>query len=159
TSVLQVTGSWHSLAAKTDGTVWAWGQNIYGQLGNNTTSFSANPAPAQVSGVDSGVSVAAGDGSSIAVSSDGRVWTWGQNTYGQLGDGTTVQRTAPIQISDAGFAWHVASPALTPAAGTYANSFSATVTCATPGATIHYTTNGVDPVDTDPTVTSGGTIA
>ena len=158
TNSLQVRGSWHTVAAKTDGTVWTWGMNYYGQLGNNTTSSLPTTLPAQVIGLDSVVSVAAGDNFSIVVSGDGRVWTWGQNNYNQLGDGTIAQRNGPVQISDAGFAWHVAMPAVTPAGGTYNNSLTVGVTCATLGATIHYTTNGVDPVDTDPTIASGGLI-
>jgi hypothetical protein len=96
-----VGGDNHSFAIKNDGTIWAWGYNNSGQLGNNTTSNSY--IPVQVKGVDgngflTGV-VALGGGSvhSVAVKSDGTVWAWGFNSNGQLGDGTVTQIITPVQ--------------------------------------------------------------
>src|SRR5205823_2936326 len=63
------------------------------------------------------------------------------------------------QISDAAFAWRVATPRLSPFGGTSTANMTVTVTDVTAGATIHYTTSGVDPTESDPTVASGGTIA
>ena len=90
-------GSYHGLAVKTDGTVWSWGYNEYGQLGNGTTADVY--APVQVSGLAGVDSVAAGAFSSYAVKSDGTAWSWGQNDSGQLGDGTTVDKAAPVKVS------------------------------------------------------------
>ncbi|MDE3155355.1 MAG: chitobiase/beta-hexosaminidase C-terminal domain-containing protein [Acidobacteriota bacterium] len=149
-------GGAHTVAARSDGTVWAWGYNNDGQLGDGTTT--QRTSPVQIAGPDSVVSVSAGAYYSVAVSSDGRVWSWGDNTYGQLGDGTYAKRLTPTQISDPGFAWRVATPNFSLAAGSYTTTLNITVTCATAGATIHYTTDGVDPTESDPTVASGGTV-
>ncbi len=92
-------GSYHSVALKSDGTmVWAWGRNNNGQLGNGDSPIARNTYVA-VSGL-TGVSViAAGDTSSIALKSDGTiVWAWGSNSYGQLGDNTTVNRDTPVEV-------------------------------------------------------------
>ena len=88
-------GAWHSLALKSDGTVWAWGQNGFGQLGINSTA-SNSTTPVEVVGAGgtgalSGVvAVAAGFESSAALKSDGTVWTWGYNGFGELGNNTIL---------------------------------------------------------------------
>jgi alpha-tubulin suppressor-like RCC1 family protein len=88
------TGWDHTLTLKSDGTLWAWGDNSYGQLGDGTTTNRAIPVL-----VGNGYSaVAAGDGHTVALKSDGSLWAWGWNLYGQLGDGTSTQRIAPVQI-------------------------------------------------------------
>jgi alpha-tubulin suppressor-like RCC1 family protein len=95
-------GSSYSLAVKSDGSVWAWGDNSYGQLGDGTT----NPrgTPVQVLGPNgqgflTGITaIAAGDSHSLAVKSDGTVFTWGINNHGQLGDGTTSDSSTPVQV-------------------------------------------------------------
>jgi alpha-tubulin suppressor-like RCC1 family protein len=90
-------GAYHSLAVRSDGTVWAWGYNRFGQLGDGT--ILNRTAPVQVPGLSEVVAVAAGGLHSLAVRSDGTVWAWGNNSaYGQLGDGTTTDRTAPVQV-------------------------------------------------------------
>ncbi|MHB1421144.1 MAG: RCC1 domain-containing protein, partial [Bacillota bacterium] len=93
-------GYYHSLALKTDGTVWAWGLNGYGQLGDNTTTNRL--APVQVSGLTNVVAVAAGNSHSLALKSDGTVWAWGLNSSGQLGDNTSTQRITPVQVKGQG---------------------------------------------------------
>ena len=90
-------GAYHSLAAKSDGTAWAWGYNNYGQLGDGTTVNRTRPV--QVSNLTGVIAVAGGQYHSLAVKSDGTVWAWGYNYYGQLGDGTTTSRTSPVQVS------------------------------------------------------------
>ena len=90
-------GHFHSLAVKSDGTVWAWGWNDMGQLGDGTTTD--RPAPVLVQGLSDVVAVAAGTYHSLAVKSDGTAWAWGWNAYGQLGDGTTTARHTPVQVS------------------------------------------------------------
>jgi len=82
-------GEYHSIALKNDGTVWSWGRNVEGQLGNGTqgaASFSSTPV--QATGVNSIVAIAGGRYWSAALRSDGTIWTWGQNNYAQLGNGT-----------------------------------------------------------------------
>jgi hypothetical protein len=90
-------GVYHSLALKSDGTVWAWGANDYGQLGNSAASDSS--APVQVSGLSGVIAIAGGSRHSLALKSDGTVWAWGANDYGQLGNGTTVGSSTPVQVS------------------------------------------------------------
>ncbi|GAA4591704.1 hypothetical protein GCM10023194_51660 [Planotetraspora phitsanulokensis] len=93
-------GDYHSLAVRTDGTVWAWGDNTNGQLGNGTTSYSSVPVPAQVPGLTGVVQVAAGNQHSLALRSDGTVWAWGSNGFGQLGDGSkTWSRSTPVKVA------------------------------------------------------------
>ena len=103
TGVVQVAaGGYHSLAVKNDGTVWAWGLNDNGQLGDGTTINRLSPV--QVLGVGGSgfltgvVQVAAGGSHSLAVKNDGTVWAWGQNTSGQLGDNSTTNRSTPVQV-------------------------------------------------------------
>ena len=90
-------GNWHSLAVKSDGTVWAWGTNSVGELGDGTTT--SCDTPVQVSGLSGVVAVAGGSYHNLALKSDGTVWAWGWNVAGELGDGTTAQRDTPVQVS------------------------------------------------------------
>ena len=97
-------GGSHSLALCSDGTVAAWGDNTYGQLGDNsTTNHNAPVAVNTAAGVSalSGktvVGISAGYRHSLAVCSDGTVAAWGSNNYGQLGDNTVVGRQAPVAV-------------------------------------------------------------
>lgn len=88
----------HSVAMSTDGTVWSWGRNIEGELGNGTTSLSSN-LPVQVSGLTNVVAIAGSNYATHAVKEDGTVWGWGRNNFAQLGDGTTSDRPAPVQMN------------------------------------------------------------
>ena len=89
-------GAYHTLAIKSDGSLWAWGQNIYGQLGDGTTT-SLN-TPFQVGADKDWTAVSAGTYHTLAIKSDGSLWAWGQNIYGQLGDGTKTSRSTPVQV-------------------------------------------------------------
>ena len=92
---------YHSLALKKDGGLWAWGDNIFGQLGDNNPP-TPSPAPEQIV-ADSGyafTTVSAGDNDhSLAIKNDGSLWAWGSNSCGQLGDGTLNARFEPRKIS------------------------------------------------------------
>ncbi|GMT48114.1 MAG: hypothetical protein IEMM0007_1680 [bacterium] len=90
-------GAYHSIELKSDGTVWAWGRNSDGQLGDGTTIDS--PAPIQVNGLTDVTAISAGAFHTIALKTDGTVWAWGRNKHGQLGDGTTIDSPAPIQVN------------------------------------------------------------
>jgi len=147
----------YSLALKGDGTVWAWGSNGYGQLGDGTTTM--HYTPAQVPGLPSIQAIAAGSGHSLALGTDGSVWTWGRNMNGQLGDTTTTQRTSPVQIANAGMAWKLPNVTLSLPSGVYSSSLSVTITTGDAAAVIHYTTNGVDPAESDATISSGSAVA
>lgn len=89
-------GKYHNIALKNDGTLWAWGDNSYGQLGDGTTA--TRSIPVQIGEETAWTDVAAGDFHTIAIKNNGTLWAWGQNSSGQLGDGTTTNRTAPVQI-------------------------------------------------------------
>jgi len=89
-------GARYSMAIKADGSLWAWGLNRYGQLGDGTSENRATP----VKIMDSVVSVSAGQMCTMAIKTDGSLWAWGSNEYGQLGDGTTTNRYVPVKIMD-----------------------------------------------------------
>ncbi|MBI2345371.1 MAG: Ig-like domain-containing protein [Deltaproteobacteria bacterium] len=91
-------GGGHTVVAATDGTVWTWGFNSNGQLGDGATTD--RNTPVRVSNLGSVQSVGAGNLFSLAVRSDGTVWSWGANNTNQLGDGTTTDRTTPVQVSN-----------------------------------------------------------
>ena len=98
-------GEAHSLAVCSDGTVAAWGSNANGQLGNGTTTSATTPVAVTMSGVLSGkkvVAVAAGGQHSLALCSDGTLAAWGDGSFGQIGDGGVLDRTAPVLVSTAG---------------------------------------------------------
>jgi alpha-tubulin suppressor-like RCC1 family protein len=90
-------GGDHSLALKNDGTVWAWGGNYYGELGNGTNTDSN--VPVQVSGLTGITAIAGGGGGSLALKNDGTVWAWGYNHQGQLGNGTNTNSNVPVQVA------------------------------------------------------------
>ena len=88
----------HSLAIKTDGTLWSWGSNFYGELGDST-NVNNRTIPTQIGNSNNWLSISAGDGYySVALKTDGTLWAWGRNNFGQLGDGTIVNKNIPIQI-------------------------------------------------------------
>ena len=104
-SVVKISaGVEHSLVLLDDGTVWAWGNNCCGQLGDGTNDNSA--VPVQVVGVggvgylDDIIDISAGFYFSLALRSDGTVFAWGKNDYGQLGNGDTIDSATPIQVLD-----------------------------------------------------------
>lgn len=92
-------GSDFTLAIKVDGTLWAWGANTNGQIGNGTTTTASSPV--QVGTSIGWSAVAAGVNFSIGIRSPGTLWTWGANSSGQLGDGTLGQNTSPAQVGSA----------------------------------------------------------
>ena len=99
-------GAHHTLALKNDGTVWAWGYNDNGQLGDGTTTNRL--VPVQVKGAGgtgylTGVkAIAAGNSHSLALKTDGTVWAWGNNNRGQIGDGTLTDQSVPVQVKGGG---------------------------------------------------------
>jgi len=86
----------HSLALKKNGTLWAWGENDWGQLGDGTTD--SKDAPVQVGPDDDWARITCGSAHSVALKRDGSLWAWGRNDRGQLGDGTTDNRHQPQKI-------------------------------------------------------------
>ncbi len=103
-------GNNYSLALGSDGYAYAWGNNPYGQLGNNTSSgFSSVPVrvcnPSTRSNVNTGlkaIQISAGFYHSMAVGSDGYAYAWGNNPNGQLGNNTRASSTVPVRVRDSG---------------------------------------------------------
>ncbi|PKL30786.1 hypothetical protein CVV43_05370, partial [Candidatus Saccharibacteria bacterium HGW-Saccharibacteria-1] len=94
-----------SYALDSEGKIYSWGYNASGQLGNNSTTNSTIPVQVADSGVLSGIvvkSISAGDGFVLALGSDNKIYSWGLNSYGQLGDNSTANRLAPVQVYSSG---------------------------------------------------------
>src|SRR5690554_4952976 len=90
-------GSFHTTALKTDGTLWAWGWNENGQLGDGTTIDRHRPIQIGTETDWQSISTT-GYSNTIALKADGTLWVWGRNDIGQLGDGTTTDKHTPVQI-------------------------------------------------------------
>lgn len=98
-------GAMHSLALCSDGTLAAWGDNEFGQLGDGTTTDRHSPVAVDISGVLAGkkvVAIAAGDTHSMALCADGTVACWGSNQNGQLGDGSIINSSVPVAVNSSG---------------------------------------------------------
>lgn len=89
----------HTLALASDGTVWAWGNNLLGQLGLNDTADRTSPVQVTMPGDRSIAVIAAGRQHSLAAATDGTVWAWGADSKGQLGDGGTADQHSPVQVN------------------------------------------------------------
>jgi alpha-tubulin suppressor-like RCC1 family protein len=95
----------YTSAIKTDGTLWTWGQNYYGQLGDNTTTtYSPTPVTTFAGGTN-WKQVAGGGSHTAAIKTDGTLWTWGRNDDGQLGNNTTTDSPTPITTFSGGTNW------------------------------------------------------
>jgi alpha-tubulin suppressor-like RCC1 family protein len=85
------------MALKSDETVWSWGYNLYGKLGDGTTTYKTTPV--QITTITGASNISAGNNLSLILKSDGTVWSCGYNEYGQLGDNTTVNKSTPVQVT------------------------------------------------------------
>ena len=95
------TGVLSSCARKNDGTLWCWGANSAGELGDGSSS--SRPSPVQVTALGACVvQVEVGGAHACARKDDGTLWCWGWNRFGQVGDGTTEDRHTPVQVSALG---------------------------------------------------------
>ncbi|OYU80729.1 MAG: hypothetical protein CFE23_08405 [Flavobacterium sp. BFFFF1] len=94
-------GNDFTIAIRDDGTLWSWGRNPYGQLGDGSPTTSISYWPKQTSEDNTWVTVSAGWNHAAGIKSDGTLWTWGQNYYGNLGDGTNTDKTVPVQVGSA----------------------------------------------------------
>jgi len=93
------TGSSFVLAIKTDGTLWSWGSNFTGQLGLNSSGYTYKSSPNQVGSLTTWANVAGGSSAfSLATKTDGTIWSWGNNEYGQLGLNNRTNYSSPKQV-------------------------------------------------------------
>jgi alpha-tubulin suppressor-like RCC1 family protein len=104
----QVSAGGHTAAVKTNGTLWTWGCNGSGQLGTGNTTSRSSPGTTAGGGTDWS-QVSAGCIHTVAVKTNGTLWTWGFNACGQLGDGTTTNRNSPVTTAGGGTNWCQAS--------------------------------------------------
>ncbi len=90
----------YTLALQEDGTVWAWGMNGGGTLGQGGFDrLASSSVPLQVQGLSQVIAVSGGYAHNLALKQDGTVWAWGWNAYGQLGDGTLENRALPVRVT------------------------------------------------------------
>jgi alpha-tubulin suppressor-like RCC1 family protein len=97
-------GDYHNLALKTDGTLWAWGQNSSGQLGDDSITKRSSPVQTKAGG-SIWKQASCGDGHSAAIKLDGTLWMWGLNDVGQLGTNDLVNKTSPVETVSSGTNW------------------------------------------------------
>jgi alpha-tubulin suppressor-like RCC1 family protein len=93
-------GNVHTLAVKTNGTLWSWGNGQFGQLGNGIFN-SATWTVTQVGTANDWLTVSAGNRFSLAIKTNGTLWSWGLNNFGQLGINNIIDQNLPIQVGTA----------------------------------------------------------
>ena len=97
-------GNYFTAATKTDGTLWTWGGNTLGQLGDTTTTHRSSPVQT-ISSNNTWRQASCGLNHMSALKTDGTIWSWGGNSYGNLGDNTTTHRSSPVQQIIGGITW------------------------------------------------------
>ena len=94
-------GGLHTMVIDANGSLWAWGDNKYGQIGNGTIdSLGVEPLLSPVKIMENVIAISAGGQFSMAIKSDNSLWAWGYNNCGQLGDGTVEAKSTPVKIAD-----------------------------------------------------------
>ena len=87
----------HSVGVRANGTAWAWGQGVYGKLGDGTAINKSSPVLV-AGGFTDWIQVSAGGSHTVGIRSNGTAWAWGRNNYSQLGDNTTVNKSSPVSV-------------------------------------------------------------
>ncbi|MBX7212133.1 MAG: cadherin-like beta sandwich domain-containing protein [Verrucomicrobiaceae bacterium] len=108
TWVLASAGTSHTVAVASDGTLWAWGGNGSGQLGQGTTDSLAHSVPTQISGATAQTaagSLGAGGDFTLVIQTDGKLYGWGTNGNGQIGDGTTTSPRSVLTVVGTATTW------------------------------------------------------
>jgi len=91
-------GGYHTLAIKTDGTLWAWGEDVHGQVGFGSGGGTDERSPISIAG-GTWISISAGYFHSAAVKNDGSLYCWGLGSHGAIGNGSTSNQNAPVLVS------------------------------------------------------------
>jgi len=106
TIIKAIGGGGHTVILKSDGSVWTFGRNNMGQLGDNSTTNTSAPiqvrGPGNIGFLTGIIDIGAGNVYSMALRNDGTVWCWGANADGQIGDGTNINRLTPVQVNGLG---------------------------------------------------------
>jgi alpha-tubulin suppressor-like RCC1 family protein len=89
------------LAVKTDGTLWTWGNQNFGRLGNNVAINSGQSSPIQVGALTTWAVPEVASEGSYAIKTDGTLWAWGSGASGRIGNGSTINMSSPVQITAA----------------------------------------------------------
>jgi len=105
-------GYHHTAAIKLDGSLWLWGRNQHGQLGDNSSADKSSPVQTVSAGTN-WKSVYCGANHTIGIKTDGSLWLWGLNDFGQLGDNSVTKKSSPIQTVAGGTTWKQASGGFT----------------------------------------------
>ncbi|HKG81189.1 MAG TPA: NF038122 family metalloprotease, partial [Pyrinomonadaceae bacterium] len=151
-------GETHTIVVEPGGTIKVFGGNESGQLGLGSADLSAHPSPVSLPGVSGVFATAAGGGASFVLVGDsatgGTIQAWGANVFGVLGLGTTFPISTPTVVEEN---LTVARPIFSIPPGTV-SATQIHIACGTPGAVIHYTTNGSDPTESDPVIASGSPV-
>lgn len=101
-------GELHTAAIKTDGTLWSWGNNNYGALGQNSAGFTNFPTPVPITGGGTNWNkVSCGYSFTAAIKTDGSLWSWGRNNFGQLGISNRLDKTTPVREATSGTTWKI----------------------------------------------------
>jgi hypothetical protein len=95
-------GSYHSLGLRANGTAWAWGRNMFAELGDGTYDGRSSPVSV-IGGFTDWVQLSGGIIHSLGLRANGIAWAWGFNVYGRLGDGTTYATTSPVSVPKSKF--------------------------------------------------------
>ena len=100
-SLVAASGQYHTIATKTDGTIWTWGAGTKGQLGNNASlATNKRSSPVQVGALTTWSKITSGREFTAAIKTDTTLWTWGANNSSQLGENDTVYRSSPVQVGN-----------------------------------------------------------
>jgi len=102
-------GLYTSSAIKTDGTLWMWGNNYHGQLGDNTRIHRSSPVQTIAAGTNWKQVASGAQSFTAAVKTDGTLWCWGRGDRGQLGDNNTIKKSSPVQTVAGGNNWRQVS--------------------------------------------------
>jgi len=92
------TGASHTIVIDKNGRLWGWGGRSFGQVGDNTSAFCTTTPVCICGAIKTFCKISAGACHTLAIDKNGRLWAWGRNVWGELGDGTLIQRNTPVSV-------------------------------------------------------------